>query len=406
MCRKVENIIYKGARKHKSSTMVDLVLWRARIGCFKMPRGTRQIEKMAPYSSDSEWNDTTNALYGMVSLVSVLILCMGISVVLCTGFQVVENISRTDIYLEMHTQTWEQIMCTRCTDWTGAKNISQLRGRGCSDCLKPSAGWNGLLLCGDIESNPGPKDQIDSTSKLDTIIREIQSLKTDMTGEIRELKGDVTETRNECGQVLAEIRLMREDQETMKLDILTLQDKIDTLEVVVEQQRDVIQSMDKEFDEVEARSRRDNLVIYGLDEDRNETFYDCRAKVIDTLNAIPTLNLQSRDIARAHRLGHRQEGRTRPVIIKLMHSEDKTTIFANRQLLKERKVSIHNDLTRRQRVALNEVKAAGKKGYYKNGKLVIEEKRPVMKARSDFRSTLSRNGQSNSPGRGSTQGVA
>ena len=75
---------------------------------------------------------------------------------------------------------------------------------------------------------------------------------------------------------------------------------------------------------MEYRSRQNNLRIDGIVEDHNETWEVTEMKVQSIF--INKLNLDDIKIERAHRMGSGQDGKKRPVIIKLLSYKDKLYI--------------------------------------------------------------------------------
>ncbi len=102
-----------------------------------------------------------------------------------------------------------------------------------------------------------------------------------------------------------------------------------------------------ETDKLEQYQRKDNLCIYGLEEENEETEDVVEAKVIE-LAADMGVTLVSDNISVAHRLGKPQaSNRSRPVIVRFCHRKKRNEMLKKRAELKkkQRKVFVNEDLT-------------------------------------------------------------
>lgn len=94
-------------------------------------------------------------------------------------------------------------------------------------------------------------------------------------------------------------------------------------------------------DDLEQRSRLENLRIFGLAEKSNE---NTDQLVLDVAKKVGvTLNLSS--IARSHRVGKKRPGSSRPVIVKFVSFADRQRMFGAKKNLKGTKITIKEDLT-------------------------------------------------------------
>lgn len=100
-----------------------------------------------------------------------------------------------------------------------------------------------------------------------------------------------------------------------------------------------------ETDKLEQYQRKDNLCIYGLEEESDESEEVVEAKVIE-LAADMGVILVPDNISIAHRLG-KPQGRDRPVIVRFCHRKKRNEMLKKRVELKkkQRKVYVNEDLT-------------------------------------------------------------
>ncbi|XP_077485309.1 uncharacterized protein LOC144095446 [Amblyomma americanum] len=105
----------------------------------------------------------------------------------------------------------------------------------------------------------------------------------------------------------------------------------------------VVSKLASRNDELENRSRRNNLIFHGLAEEDEET--NKALFIAVTMVFIDNLQLDCPKIERYHRLGRKQEGRPRPVIVKLLDFREKTQALKNAHRLKNSGISLSEDFS-------------------------------------------------------------
>ena len=141
----------------------------------------------------------------------------------------------------------------------------------------------------------------------DANVRALDDLKSKMTTEIKNLKTDLLQIRNEWNTVNA-------DNKEIKLKNVLLETECEELK--------------RQVNSVEMYSRRDNIVFYGITETQNETNDQClvaaRNFMINKL-CVPENKANSFAIIRCHRLKHR--GRNRPIIVRFKDFHDREYVW-------------------------------------------------------------------------------
>lgn len=168
---------------------------------------------------------------------------------------------------------------------------------------------------------------------------------------------------NDLDKLLLEIR-----EKTLQID--TLQTKVSNLERVIEQQS-------QKLVDLEDRSRRSNLVVFGVEEDSEENDESLRRKVIDGIFE-RKLKQKCSSVARIHRIG-RPGATKRPVIVYFQDFLEKETILRRAKNLKGTDIFVQNDFSRatlRKRKLLwktaKDDKANGKEAYLIHDKLKLD----------------------------------
>ncbi|KAM7300259.1 uncharacterized protein ISCGN_020823 [Ixodes scapularis] len=185
-----------------------------------------------------------------------------------------------------------------------------------------------LLVCGDVETNPGPTTE--------EMFQQIMNGQSAIHKEITELKTQQSKTEVmisginarfvEFDQILHELRQKTERVQALESSLVNLE-------------RTVLFQTQKITD-LEDRSRRSNLVVYGIAETEDETEAQLKSKVItEVLNGI--LGVTCTSISRIHRLGKPSD--KRPVILFFQDYNEKQAILRNAKKLKNTRISICND---------------------------------------------------------------
>ena len=108
-----------------------------------------------------------------------------------------------------------------------------------------------------------------------------------------------------------------------------------------------IEALVDKVDDLENRSRRNNLLFEGIDEDnfRRETWKQAEEKLQDIISN----NLEINDelpIERAHRVGKkRDDGKPWPIAAKFLNYKDREKVLQARKKLKGSKIVIREDIS-------------------------------------------------------------
>lgn len=185
-----------------------------------------------------------------------------------------------------------------------------------------------LILCGDVEQNPGPT--------VEEMFEQLQRGQSTILSELSDIRNRLVATEttvtalsnrwNEIDKMMADVR-------EKNSQIQTLQEKIVSLEERLGQQTEKIVDF-------EDRSRRSNLIVYGIQEQSEEDEQILRDKVITDIFG-RKLGQDCQSVARIHRRGKHQENR--PVIVYFQDFTEKEAVLRNAKKLKGTNISISND---------------------------------------------------------------
>ncbi|GFR95244.1 hypothetical protein ElyMa_006269700 [Elysia marginata] len=246
-----------------------------------------------------------------------------------------------------------------------------------------------LIMCGDVELNPGPKANSRPTSKQSTLtgglmIESPRSLRTEPT-DTNEILVAIQQLGNRFDSVDTKISNIDSNVQEMKAQNVLLQDQIKDLvsaNTELKQENDELQkrlkTLEDKMDDVEARSRRNNIFVHGLPPDNeHETWDDCEKVVRKMINSHLEIDDASIQIDRAHRL--RSNNGTGAIIVRIAHYKDKENIMKNKKKLKDTNIHISDDYTPRIREIrrklgpfLNKFRNEGKKATMVYDHLIVD----------------------------------
>ncbi|CAN7977806.1 unnamed protein product [Ixodes persulcatus] len=188
-----------------------------------------------------------------------------------------------------------------------------------------------LLLSGDVELNPGPT----VSEQLETILLS----QRDMSARLASI-----ELRLEQSAASANERLTSIEH---KIEALSFSaQKLEQCEATIESLKCQVVTLLDKVDDLENRSRRNNLIVYGINEEDNETLASIKKAVIEDLFQ-SKMGVNVASVERIHRLGRKAANKSRPVIIKFFDYNEKMLLMKNAPKLKGTKISVSEDYSLR-----------------------------------------------------------
>ncbi|KAK8763386.1 hypothetical protein V5799_034005 [Amblyomma americanum] len=171
-----------------------------------------------------------------------------------------------------------------------------------------------LLCCGDIETNPGP----DTAALLQTIL----------DGQ-NEIKADISEMKHKLSNM-----------ETVVSHVTELAKRLEESEKELSSLRASMDNMMRKIDDLQNRSRRNNVVIHGIREVPDETYEQLRTSVVSGVFH-EKLGVSVASTERIHRIGRPSTERPRPVIVRFGNYNEKVEVLKNTKKLKDTNFSVH-----------------------------------------------------------------
>ncbi|XP_077498020.1 uncharacterized protein LOC144108724 [Amblyomma americanum] len=210
-----------------------------------------------------------------------------------------------------------------------------------------------LLLSGDIETNPGPNDS-------SAVLAELQKLtagQTQLIAEVQGLKSQLTTT----DKTITDLGNRMADLETQYQALLPLRNDIEKMQADTSNVARIIQELETRIEDAENRSRRNNLIFYGIPGTTDsETWAESEKLIIDVCRNNLQITVEPHEIERAHRLGRHSQVKNRPIIVKFTSSKSKESLLSNGRNLKDTVYSVGEDFSHAVRHARKQLVAFAK----------------------------------------------
>lgn len=151
-----------------------------------------------------------------------------------------------------------------------------------------------------------------------------------------------------------------------------------------------ISTIVQKYDYLENQSRRNNILIDGVPDNKQENWSQCEQKVREILKDKLKLDPLKIEIEHAHRNGKFQEdGRPRPIVTKLLRYKDKEVIMQRAKYLKGSNIFINEDFSeavrQKRKDLLPEMRAARERGnvaFLRFDRLIVHPPRDTLNVRA------------------------
>ncbi|XP_064462448.1 uncharacterized protein LOC135373102 [Ornithodoros turicata] len=208
----------------------------------------------------------------------------------------------------------------------------------------------------------GTDSESDQLNEMFTMIKgindrtaELVKAQADMSSDIKSIKSSQVAMESKVSDIINRLQSLQnktKNLSTIEQDVAAVYKMTDGL---VAQQA----SFQSRLDDLEDRSRRNNLVLRGVP-DARETWDETEAKVASALTTSLGCEFPRNSIERAHRLGTFSSSKCRPVIVKFLSYKVKNMVLASRSKLKPSNIQVSEDFSSATRHARNKLFEFGK----------------------------------------------
>lgn len=132
---------------------------------------------------------------------------------------------------------------------------------------------------------------------------------------VGKIKDTVEKTDKKIDKITTEINTLKEENKNMKKEIKTLNSEIEIL--------------NRRMNNLDQYSRKNNMIISNIPQQTNEVIYEVVTKFLTELG----VKIGYNDFGAVHRLGA-PEGKTSPIIVRLLNNDKKSEIIKKSKLHK------------------------------------------------------------------------
>lgn len=189
-----------------------------------------------------------------------------------------------------------------------------------------------LLIIGNVELNPGPPKQRTNDEIFQLLTQNADKLKK--LDQLTAIKKELTGISSTVTNLTSDVKQIKGDLAGTKSDVSLIQKQNSEL-------RKTVQSLDNKL-------RKNNIVIYGIDNSENESQALLEKNICTFINSKLNVDVASNDIETCYRLGKNFD-KPRPVLVRFCNYKIKSAIFGNVKNLKNSGFAISDDLTPHER---------------------------------------------------------
>lgn len=190
----------------------------------------------------------------------------------------------------------------------------------------------------DIETKDNPEENMSDRELLVNMSRKLESL------------------QNQMSQVLMIV-------ESQKKKIVELEKEINKQKTANEDLKKHLEDSQDLIDELQQRSRLNNVILTGIKQDKNEDVM----KVVDSIGKKLGIMNPLDDVQVAHRVNTTMQGKIKPIVIRMANTKtrDKWTAAFRKSDLWKSKIYVNEHLTKRNQSLLSQAKKFKKEHKYK-----------------------------------------
>ena len=186
----------------------------------------------------------------------------------------------------------------------------------------------------------------------------------------------VSKLKDSVSQAKAEIVELKQCNSELQAEVCELKESSPTAPPPVAD----VSELHAKLNDLEDRSRRNNLKFEGVAEGPNENWEQSTEKILKIISDKLQIS-EPVEIERAHRIGKPSADRSRPIIARFLRHQDREKILKNSNKFKGTRIFINEDLCqasveKRQELLpkLKKAREEGKIAFFSHTKLIIRNK--------------------------------
>ncbi|KAH8022637.1 hypothetical protein HPB51_000937 [Rhipicephalus microplus] len=248
-----------------------------------------------------------------------------------------------------------------------------------------------LIVCGDVELNPGPpksettKSNAELLSAIESLASQLESRHAELMSTLSAVKASQRHLENQVSNIIARLAALEGKMNSSKTVLGQPEGGRSVCDHAFRGESSVPQ---RNSDDQDDTYRRDNLIVYGLEDIPTETCSETEQKVRSLISDRLSVRLSDKDILRARRIGPFVPNRCRLIVIKFASLDVRNSILSLKSKLKGTGINLQEDFSKVIRQARKKLfdfgKASGRPFNMHYNKLYSEGKCYVYCAETDM----------------------
>lgn len=168
----------------------------------------------------------------------------------------------------------------------------------------------------------------------------------------------------------------------------SLDDKIQPILEENRKLKEEVETLNRKMKHLDDINRKNNILLHGVKE-TEKTYEELYATIKNTIFENIKVNIEKFEINRYHRLGQKQDGKTRPILITFTSQQKKIEILKNKKQMPQN-IYITEDFSKETiearkilQLKLKQEQERGNVAFIKNNRLIIKEKSEAEKRKRE-----------------------
>lgn len=184
------------------------------------------------------------------------------------------------------------------------------------------------------------------TERVCTLERKLNASQSDLQDELAQKIREISEGRSGADKKVSELTeqlcTLERELRASQPDIQVAQNNDSKLETAQVE----LAVLKSRCNDAENRSRRSNLVFFGLEDKDKETWAESESRIIDLCDKKMGIKINPDNIDRAHRIGAFNRAKKRPIVVKFCFFKHKEAVLSSGYRLKDSGFAVSDDFSR------------------------------------------------------------
>lgn len=175
-----------------------------------------------------------------------------------------------------------------------------------------------------------PKTETESLLKIEAIVTQLHAGQGSVLNELKEIREEQKRTSEMISALKTRVGSIEGDLVISKSNINATREIETSAESVLMD----IALLNRRSDDAESRSRRSNLLFFGLEDAARKTWAEAEKLVLDACNDKLGIQINPDTIDRTHRIGRFNPDKKRPIVVKFAFFKPKEAVLRSSYKLK------------------------------------------------------------------------